>query len=123
MLLPIQWVVAVLTAGAVHELGHLAAIWASGGRVWSISILPTGARIETESMEPKTELWCALAGPIAGSLLLLFWRWMPRLAFCALIQTAFNLLPLYPMDGGRALRAVGSLTRKRSCKSNRFGVQ
>lgn len=106
LLFPIQWVAGALTAALIHEIGHMAAIWAFGGRVWKIVIGPTAARICTQPMDPQTEFWCALAGPLAGSLLLLFWRWIPRTAVCALVQTVFNLLPVYPLDGGRVLRVL-----------------
>lgn len=112
LLVPVRWILGAALAAAVHELGHMAAIWASGGRVWAVEIGALGARIETEPMEPKTELCCALAGPAAGTLVCLFWRWAPEAAVMALVQTVYNLLPVYPMDGGRALRAVRNICCK-----------
>ena len=117
--LPVQWIGAVLTAAMIHELGHLIAIWMCGGRVFGMEIDAFGARIETSPMEPKEELLCAMAGPLAGALVCLFWRWLPRTTFCAAVQTAFNLIPVFPLDGGRAWRAGRNIC----CKDGGFGVQ
>lgn len=106
LLMPFGWVVSALIAGAVHELGHCTAIWLLDGRVYEIRIGPSGARIETEPLGNRETLFCALAGPVAGGLLCLFMRWVPQLGVCALVQTVFNLLPVYPFDGGRAVMAL-----------------
>lgn len=112
LLLPFQWVIAAITAAAVHELGHLMVLWLYDVEVWRIQIGMTGARIETAPMGERQEIVSALAGPLAGLLLCLFWKWIPRVAIWALMQSAFNLLPIYPMDGGRILRVLISLRRK-----------
>lgn len=103
-LLPVQWIAAALTAGLIHELCHILAVRLCGGRILRIKISVCGAVIETEPMDNLRELICALAGPLGGLILLLFARQLPRVAVCAAIQSAYNLLPLYPLDGGRALR-------------------
>lgn len=113
---PVQWVAAAMTAACVHELGHIIAVWMCGGRIWRLEIDGFGAKMETEPLVPKEELLCALAGPLAGALLCLFWRWVPRIAVCAGVQTLFNLLPVFPLDGGRALRALRNIC----CKDGRF---
>lgn len=113
LLLPSQWVMAAIAAAAVHEMGHLIVLWLCDVAVWKIQIGATGARIETAPMQEWQEMMCALAGPLAGLILCLFWKWIPRVAIWALMQSVFNLIPIYPMDGGRILKAWTSLRRKR----------
>lgn len=104
LLLPLNWLLAAATAAVFHELCHAGAIYALGGRVYSLRIGITGAVMETELDGRGREALAALAGPGGSFLLVLLGRWIPRVAVCAAIQGLFNLLPLYPLDGGRALR-------------------
>ena len=108
LLLPFSWVLSMAAAAFVHELGHCAAMYVLEQPVLGISVGAFGTKIETEPMEPEKELWCALAGPVFGLMLWLFRRWIPGAACFALAQSLFNLLPIWPLDGGRALRAVRS---------------
>ena len=116
LLFPLRFLVGVLLAAAVHELGHLTAIRLTGGRVRGIWLHAGGARIETETMEPGQAILCALAGPGAGALTVLAWRWFPELAVAGMIQTVFNLIPVYPLDGGQVARNI-------CCKLRDLGVQ
>ena len=104
--LPLNWLASALAAAAFHELCHAAAIMLLGGRIWSIRIGAGGAVMETEPLESGKELICALAGPAGSLLLVTLFRIFPRIAVCALVQAAFNLLPVFPLDGGRALRCM-----------------
>ena len=106
LLFPVRFLVGVLLAAAVHEIGHLIAIRLTGGRVRTIRLQAFGARIETDPMEPGREILCALAGPMAGALAILAWRVYPELAAAGIVQTVFNLIPVYPLDGGRVARNI-----------------
>lgn len=103
LLLPLDWMLAALSAAAVHELGHLVAIKAFGRHPVSISVGMLGAIIHTGPLTNKAEFLCAAAGPCASLMLLFLCRLSPKLALCGLIQGMFNLIPLYPLDGGRML--------------------
>lgn len=104
LLLPFQWVCAWLTASLVHELFHCLALTACGVRIYSINLGMSGAVIETESLVPRHEVISAIAGPLGGLFLLFFLRSFPLVGICAMVQSVFNLLPIYPLDGGRVFR-------------------
>lgn len=116
LLFPVRFLAGVLLAAMVHELGHLLAIRLTGGRVRRICLRAGGAVIETAPMTPAREVICALAGPAAGAMTVLTWRFYPELALAGLVQTVFNLLPIYPLDGGRVARNI-------CCKLRDFRVQ
>ena len=103
LILPIRWIVAAVVAAAVHELFHASAVILCGGRLFGFHIGMKGATMTAEPMSPGRELFCTLAGPFGSFLLLLFIRWIPRIAFCGAVHCVYNFLPLYPMDGGKAL--------------------
>ena len=104
--LPYQWVCAMILAAAFHECSHLLAVTLLGGEVLSIRIGARGAVIRVGDMLPWKELICALAGPIGSAALLLTAVWFPRLAICGLVHCLYNLLPLFPLDGGMVLRGL-----------------
>lgn len=112
LLFPVRFAAGVWTAAAVHEAGHVLAIYLTGGRIRGFELRADGARIVTAPMGPGAELVCALAGPVAGGCTLLLWRWFPEAAVAGLLQTVFNLLPIYPLDGGRAVAAVRNICCK-----------
>lgn len=107
---PLRFLLAALAAAAVHELCHLCAIRLCGGSVTSISIGAGGTVMETTPLPPGRELLAALAGPAGSFLLLLFAQWLPLCALFGLVQGAFNLLPVYPLDGGRIMRCAALLS-------------
>lgn len=104
MLTPRSCFLPFLAAAVVHELGHCAAVALTGGKLLGIRLTATGAVLETAPISYGKEALCALAGPVAGLLLLPLGRFFPWLTFWGLAQSLYNLLPLYPLDGGRALR-------------------
>lgn len=109
LMLPLQWVVGILAAAAVHECFHALAVWLLGGKILCITIGPGGAKMVATPMERGKAIVCALAGPMGSASLLLFSRWLPRIAICGLVQGCYNLLPLLPLDGGNALSVLLSI--------------
>lgn len=102
--IPLQWLIGWLIAAAIHETFHILAIGLFRIKILSITLRASGAVIESESMTPFCECICALAGPVGGLAALLLLRVSPEIALCAMLQSLYNLLPVYPLDGGRALK-------------------
>ena len=129
------WTSAILTgilffvAIVVHELAHAMVARHRGLPVRSIVLFALGgmAQIEKDAADPKTEFWMGIAGPIMsvvlGSLCLaLAWAlgWSTSvmtpetpamavlvwLGYINLVLAAFNMIPGFPLDGGRVLRAA-----------------
>lgn len=109
LLLPLPWICAALAAAFFHELCHYLAIRACGHETQSLRLYSFGALMPLPEMSRGRELLCALAGPIGGLCLLPLARWIPRTAICAALQSVYNLLPIYPLDGGRAMRCILSI--------------
>lgn len=101
--LPIKWLFAAMVAAAYHELCHILAIRLCRGDIHQLDVSSEGANLSISSLSPSQELICALAGPLGGLCLLFLARWIPRITVCAAFQSLYNLLPIYPLDGGRAL--------------------
>lgn len=106
MILPWRWLFAMLTAASIHEMGHLLVLRLQKVTVEGVQIDISGARILTAFLSPRQELLCACAGPGAAALLIGLGRLYPELAICAFIQSAYNLIPIMPFDGGRIMRCV-----------------
>ena len=129
MLSEMLFILALFLCVVLHELGHALAAKRYGVATRDITLLPIGgvARLESMPEDPKEELVVAAAGPavnvlISGVLLagilisgvlvqplelsgLLNNFWL-RLLTVNIILVAFNLIPAFPMDGGRVLRAI-----------------
>jgi stage IV sporulation protein FB len=109
----------------LHEFGHALAARRYGIRTPDITLLPIGglARLERMPDKPSEELVVAIAGPLVnvGLLILLFpfvhgridpgiidnigAGLLPKLFAANVMLVLFNLIPAFPMDGGRVLRA------------------
>ena len=106
LIFPIPWVLAWITAAGIHELFHIAALYLCGYPVYCLRIGALGAQIESDVQPGVSMALCALAGPLAGLLLLLVLQRFPRIALCGLVQSAGNLLPVLPLDGGRGVYGI-----------------
>ena len=103
----------LMLSAAIHELGHIAAIYLCGYRIRRFDILPMGALLVCpEGIPYDREMLIALSGPMAslacGGIALAFA--LPfgctELLFAALINivlAVFNLMPFKKLDGGKAL--------------------
>ncbi len=106
LLLPLRWVLAFLIAAGFHEFCHWLAILLCSGRNSPVRFYSFGARMLLPSMKPWQEALCALAGPVGGLVMGLLSDHIPRIAVCAAFQSLYNLLPIYPLDGGRAMQSI-----------------
>ncbi len=115
---------AVFGSVLLHEMGHAEMARFFGIRTHSITLYPFGgiAALAGEPANPREEALVALAGPavnfvLAGLGLPLAALGVPGLEFLVGMNLAlglFNLLPAFPMDGGRILRAWWSTRHDRS---------
>ena len=111
-----------------HELSHAVVAKAHGIPVHKITLFLLGgvAQIEKDATDPKTEFWMAIVGPITSGILGLAMLGLARLSgwtpwtsattpgtallvwlgYINLALGAFNMIPGFPLDGGRVLHAI-----------------
>ncbi len=120
-----------------HELSHSLVAKAKRIKVESITLFFFGgvAGIDDEDMKPSSEFWMALAGPFSSLLLaglfFLLYKFNVQFFVTAIsfylyqlnfILAAFNLVPGFPLDGGRAFRALLVMITKNQQKSTKIAV-
>ena len=103
---PLPWLFSVCLAGLVHEMGHYAAVRLLGGEIIAVSVGCSGIRMEASGLSTRQSIAASLAGPLAGLLPMFAVKWLPLTAFCGIIQSIRNLLPLGNTDGSHILKAV-----------------
>ena len=108
-LLPLRWCVRLALAVVVHELGHVAVLVLCGAEVYGLRMEACGLALRCAPPEGAVRtIAAALAGPAAGAGLFCILRGLGYTA-CAELSLLFscvNLLPVLPLDGGRALYAA-----------------
>jgi Zn-dependent protease len=111
----------------VHEFGHQLACRSVGGKTHDIILWPLGGvAYVTPPQRAGAQLWSIAAGPLVnvilvpffGALVFLGWRmdwndnlpdffrFLYNLRLINLVLLIFNLLPVYPLDGGQILRSL-----------------
>lgn len=125
----VAFIIAVFTCVVLHEFGHIAAARYFGIATPDITLLPIGgvARLERMPEKPGQEFLIAIAGPlvnvaIAALIFIILGAsasltqmaaledpragFLARLAGVNIFLVLFNMIPAFPMDGGRVLRAA-----------------
>ncbi len=113
--------ISYFVAVVMHEMAHAEVARRLGYALVGIKIMPYGASLtgNFEGVSPKDEFWIAVAGPASNVLLAVFvsalWWVAPStyfftetFAFANVFTALTNLLPIFPLDGGRAVLAVMS---------------
>ncbi|HKN34132.1 MAG TPA: site-2 protease family protein [Terriglobales bacterium] len=149
--LAVVWSAALITsllffvALLLHELAHSILARARGLRVRAITLFALGgvSQIESEASDAKSEFWIAFVGPLTSFVLGLICfgiaslaGWSPGskagtpvsavfywLGYINTALAAFNMIPGYPLDGGRVLRAVTWWITGNADRSTRIAAQ
>jgi stage IV sporulation protein FB len=137
----VVFIVALFACVVAHEFGHALAARRYGIRTPDITLLPIGGLARLERMPERSgqEIVVALAGPAVNVVIFVVLilivnarfdmdalqrldnpalDFMVRLASVNLFLVVFNLIPAFPMDGGRVLRAVLALWYPRTQATN-----
>jgi Zn-dependent protease/CBS domain-containing protein len=140
----IAFILTVFLCVVLHEFGHALTARRYGIKTRDIILLPIGgvARLERLPTNPLQELWVALAGPAVNIVIaigLFLWLnftasfepiqkltvttgpFVERIMAVNLFLVAFNMIPAFPMDGGRVLRAILA-TRKEYSRATQIAA-
>ena len=125
----VTFILVIFLCVVLHEFGHALTARRYGIQTRDIILLPIGgvARLQKIPTDPIQELWVALAGPavnIAIAIALFMWLkvtasleplqvltvtggpFLERIMAVNIFLVIFNMIPAFPMDGGRVLRAL-----------------
>ncbi|HZP24333.1 MAG TPA: site-2 protease family protein [Terriglobales bacterium] len=129
----------------LHELAHSLVAKAKGLKVRAITLFALGgvSQIESEAPNAKTEFWIAIVGPLSSLLIgaiclgvargigwtkltvaqnpvaaVLLW-----LGYINLTLAVFNMIPGYPLDGGRVLRAIIWFFNKNAVRATQLAAR
>lgn len=106
MFLPLDWVLSAFTAALIHEFCHIAVLLILGGKISRVRISVTGCVLDAEAPVDFVSFCSILAGPIGSIALLILAESLPKIAVCGFIHGLYNLLPFFPLDGGRGLHLI-----------------
>ena len=107
LILPLKFMAYWLISVLVHEFFHYIAIIILGGHIYQLNISIFGMKMDTSPLSNNQEIICAIAGPLGGLLLcFLTITHFPLLGLLSLAHSVYNMIPLFPLDGGRVLHGL-----------------
>jgi Zn-dependent protease/CBS domain-containing protein len=148
---PEIWITALITAGLffvtllLHELAHSLVAQKRGLRISAITLFALGgvSQIQDDATDAKTEFWVAIVGPITSLIIgfgclaiamglgwhrplephtaaseVLVW-----LGYINIGLALFNMIPGFPLDGGRVLRSIIWAVTKNGDRSTRIAAR
>lgn len=107
-IIPLPWLTAWAVAAIIHELSHIISVRLCGGHVDRLIISVGGVDMRCSSISDAKRVICTASGPIGGLLPVAFHHIFPRVAICAWLLSAYNLMPILPLDGGHILQILMS---------------
>ena len=145
------WVAAVITGALffltllLHELAHSLVAQSRGLKVTGITLFALGgvSQFQSDATDSKTEFWVAIAGPITSLMIGFFclgiamglgWQRSTEpttaatgilvwLGYINIALAVFNMIPGFPLDGGRVLRSIVWAITKNADRSTRIAAR